>query len=303
MAGHIAVLSNPHAGKGRGRAAADAAIDHLRSAGAQVRVYAGSSAAETALLARTALDEHPRVLIVVGGDGTLSGVLPVVVGRDTPIALVPAGTGNDFARALGIPRKSPHSAAALALTGHPCRVDVGEVRSAVGVSLFLTVAALGFDARVSDRTNRLRWPRGRARYYLALLIELARLRPVSFYVGNDGAPPAQQPGTLLAVGNTASYGGGMRICPHATAQDGQLDLVHVSPLARLRLLLLFPLLLQGRHLSRPEVTARRVSQVTVSAPDLVVYADGERVAEATCTITSLPAALTVMVPAGTVEAS
>lgn len=211
MAGHIAVLSNPHAGKGRGRAAADAAIDHLRSAGAQVRVYAGSSAAETALLARTALDEHPRVLIVVGGDGTLSGVLPVVAGRDTPIALVPAGTGNDFARALGIPRKSPHSAAALALTGHPCRVDVGEVRSAVGVSLFLTVAALGFDARVSDRTNRLRWPRGRARYYLALLIDspacvlcpfpLATMAPRPLTSQAHSSPSAIPPATVAVCGS------------------------------------------------------------------------------------------------------
>lgn len=298
MGTHIAVLSNPFAGKGRGEQAAAAAIARLRHEGAQIRTYAGTSAAQTAELAAQALREDPAALVVVGGDGTLSGILSEVTAHSVPVVLVAAGTGNDLARALKLPRDDPGAAAVLALQGVPRVVDVGEVHSVLGTRLFLTVAALGFDAKVSDRTNRLRWPRGVLRYYLALVIELLRLRPVAFRVSVDGEALHDAPGTLIAVGNTASYGGGMPVCAGAAADDGMLDIVHVRPLTRLRLIRLFPLLLQGRHLTRPEVSHRRARRVEVAAPDLVVYADGERVGAGTCTIDLWAGALTVMVPSG-----
>ena len=292
--GHIAVLANPFAGKGRGRVAAERAIAHLRSRGADVRAYAGHSAAETLALTTQALAEEPDVLVVIGGDGTLSAILDVVCGSSVPVALVAAGTGNDLARALGLPRHDPGAAAEVALTGIVRRIDVGEVRTRDRVERFLTVAALGFDAKVSDRTNRLRWPHGALRYYLALVIELVRLRPLPFTVAVDGGTPVTALGTLVAVGNTASYGGGMPVCVGALPDDGMLDLVEVAQIGRMRLLRLFPLLLSGTHLSRGEVRHRRVRTVTVSAPGLVVYADGERLGEDECTITLRPAALRVM---------
>ncbi|MCT1479068.1 diacylglycerol kinase family protein [Microbacterium sp. p3-SID336] len=294
--GHIALLSNPQAGKGRGRRMTDEAVAHLRGRGATVRVYSGVSATETRRLAVRALDEQPDVLVVVGGDGTLAGILEVLCAAGTPLTLVAAGTGNDLARALHLPRGDAAAAAELALTGMPRAIDVGEVRTRERRSLFLTVVALGFDARVSDRTNRLRWPAGALRYYLALLIELVRLRPLDYTVAVDGAAPTAAPGTLVAVGNTASYGGGMPVCPGAAPDDGRLDVVRVAPLGRVRLLALFPLLLRGRHLSRPEVTHARAQTVTVAAPGLVIYADGERLGEASCTVSVRPGALTVMTP-------
>lgn len=296
MAEHIAVLANPFSGKGRGGSAAEAAVRHLRARGAEVRAYAGASAADTARLAVTALADAPRALVVVGGDGTLSGVLDTVCAASVPVVLVAAGTGNDLARALDLPRRDAARAAELALTGVPRSIDVGEVRSARGTRKFLTIAALGFDAKVSDRTNRLRWPHGALRYYLALLIELARLRPMDFTLAVDGEPATRSPGTLIAVGSTSSYGGGMPVCVGALPDDGLLDVVHVAPLTRLRLLRLFPLLLRGTHLRRSEVAHRRARTVTVSAPGLVVYADGERIGEDECTIAVLPSAFTMLVP-------
>ncbi|WP_101845573.1 diacylglycerol/lipid kinase family protein [Zhihengliuella sp. ISTPL4] len=292
--GHIAVLSNPLSGKGRGRRIAEEALEYLRRRGADVRVYVGESAADTRRLAQTAVDAEPDGLVVVGGDGTLSGILAVVCAAAVPVTLVPAGTGNDLARALGLPRTDVPEAVELALTGAPRAVDVGEVRTTTGTSLFLTVAALGFDARVSDRTNRLRWPSGVLRYYLALLIELIRLRPLDFTIRADDGPMTPARGTLVAVGNTASYGGGMPVCVGAAPDDGALDVVAVGPLGRIRLLRLFPLLLRGTHLARPEVQHLRARTVTVSAPGLVAYADGERVGEESCTISVRAGALTVM---------
>lgn len=301
MADHIAVLSNPFAGKGRGGREADAALAHLRGRGADIRVFSGDSAASSRVLAAQALGEDPRVLVVVGGDGTLSAILDMVCAAAVPVALVPAGTGNDLARALGLPRHDPVAAAEVALSGVSRAIDVGEIRTEERVAPFLTIAALGFDAKVSDRTNRLRWPHGVLRYYLAVVIELLRLRPMEFTVSLDGSDPVAAPGTLVAVGNTASYGGGMPVCAGASADDGLLDLVQVAPLSRRRLLRLFPLLLRGTHLTRREVVHRRVRSVRVSAPGLVVYADGERLGEDDCTIGIRPAALTVLVPATTEE--
>jgi diacylglycerol kinase (ATP) len=296
VAAHIAVLANPFSGKGKGLRAAEDAVTHLRSRGADVRTYAGASAADTARLAAVALAEAPAVLVVVGGDGTLAGILDAVCASSVPVALVAAGTGNDLARAIGLPRGDAAAAAELALTGRPRAIDVGEVRTTSGSRRFLTIAALGFDAKVSDRTNRLRWPHGALRYYLALLIELARLRPMDFQLAHDGEPSVSTPGTLIAVGSTSSYGGGMPVCIGAVPDDGLLDVVHVAPLGRMRLLRLFPLLLRGTHLARREVTHRRARSVVVSAPHLVVYADGERIGEDACTISVLPAAVTMMVP-------
>lgn len=151
---------------------------------------------------------------------------------------------------------------------------------------------------MSERTNALRHPRGRARYHLALLIELVRLRPTDFQVQIDDEVGERWPGTLLAVGSTSSYGGGMPICIGAEPDDGQLRVVHVAPLGRLRLIRLFPLLLRGAHLARREVTVRQATRVHVSAPDLIVYADGERVGTGECTIGIRPGAVTIMMPEG-----
>lgn len=296
----VAVLVNPVSGRGRGRDAADAAIARLRELGAEVVAYVGGSVEQSRQLVADALASRPAALVIIGGDGTLSTLLDALVGSDVPIALVPAGTGNDFARAIGVPVGSAHAAGAaeLALRGEPRRIDVGRVETAAGSRHFLTVAALGFDARVSDRTNRLRWPRGRARYYLALLTELAQLRPVPFRIAVDDGAARLLPGTLIAIGNTGSYGGGMPICPEALPDDGQLDVTHVGPLSRRRLLRLFPLLLAGRHLERPEVTSMRASRVSVDAPGLIAYADGERVGTGAVTVTLRAGVLTMLVPAG-----
>ncbi|MFB4351404.1 diacylglycerol kinase family protein [Microbacterium sp. CR_7] len=296
MASHVAVLSNPFAGKGRGRGITDAAVSRLRERGAGIRAYSGTTAAETRELARTALAARPDALVVVGGDGTLSGIIDDVIAAGVPVVLVPAGTGNDLARALDLPRQDPIAAVDLAFDGIPRTIDVGEVHSGDRSAAFLTVAALGFDAKVSERTNRLRWPHGALRYYLALVIELARLRPLAFSVAVDGGATEERPGTLVAVGNTPSYGGGMPVCLGADPTDAMLDLIEVAPLGRLRLLRLFPSLLRGTHLRRTEVRQRRVRSVVVRAPGLVVYADGERLGEDECTITVRPRALTLIVP-------
>lgn len=293
----LVLIVNPEAGKGRAAHAGVEAEDALRAAGAEVTVLAGRTAEQTRALARDAVQAAPDGIVVVGGDGTLTGIVDVLAEGGHPVTLVPAGTGNDLARALRLPTDA-RAAARAAVDGAPKRIDLGVISSRGAERRFLTVAALGFDAKVSERTNTLRHPRGPLRYYAALAIELLRLRPTAFRVSIDGEKDGLRPGTLLAVGNTSSYGGGMPMCAGALPDDGQLDVVHVAPLGRLRLLRLFPLLLRGTHLRRPEVRHRRARHVRVSAPDLIAYADGERVGAGECSISILPAAFTVMIPEG-----
>lgn len=256
----------------------------------------GESASEAASLLGELLADEPDAVVVVGGDGTLSALAEPLVSGHTPVVLVPAGTGNDLARALGIPRDAPEDAAEAALSGSTRHIDVGAIAAVDGVHLFLTIAALGFDAKVSERTNRLRYPRGRARYFLAIAIEVLRVRAMRFRLGLDGEAEMDRPGTLIAIGNTASYGGGMPMCIGADPADGLLDVVHVAPLSPLRLILLLPRLLAGTHVERPEAHRRRVQAVEVSAPDLIVYADGERIAHGACQVSVRPGALTMLIP-------
>lgn len=289
----IAVLVNPVAGRGRGARVGEAVVRRLQGHGVDVRVFSGATAAATKRLAAEAISAGPDALAVVGGDGTLSLILDEVIGRGVPIALVAAGTGNDLARALGLPLGV--EAVDLVLQDRIRHIDVGEAECEGRRAKFLTIAALGFDAHVAQRTNRMRWPRGPLRYYLALIIELVRLRPMPFVLTVDGVTE-RRAGILIAVGNTRSYGGGMPMCPDADPLDGALDITHVASIGRFRLVRLFPLLLRARHAERTEVTMLRCTSAEVSAPGLVAYADGEYLGEGTVRFTVLPGALPMLVP-------
>jgi diacylglycerol kinase (ATP) len=139
------------------------------------------------------------------------------------------------------------------------------------------VLACGFDSLVSDRANRLRWPRGRRRYDVAIVAELARLRPREVRLVLDGEE-LTVPVTLVAVGNTSSYGGAMRICPAAAPDDGCFDVTVVGPMTRTELVRTRPRLVDGTHVAHAAVTVHRATRVELSAPDITAYADGERIA-------------------------
>src|SRR6185437_5944241 len=156
-----------------------------------------------------------------------------VAGTSTPLGVVPAGTGNDQAREHGWPRKSPEDAVDVIVEGETKRIDLGRVETADGqVRLFGSVLASGFDSLVSDRTNRMRWPHGRARYNVAMLAEFAYLRPLPFVLTFADGSVIERELLLAAVGNTQSYGGGMRIAPGADPSDGVLDVTVVAAAPR-----------------------------------------------------------------------
>jgi diacylglycerol kinase (ATP) len=199
-----------------------------------------------------------------------------VAGTGTPLAVVPAGTGNDLALALGIPADAGAAARAAATdlaAGRSQPVDLGRAAG----RWWSTVLCCGFDSLVSDRANRLRWPRGRRRYDVAILAELARLRPREVRLVLDGEARTV-PATLVAVGNTFSYGGAMRICPDADPRDGCFDVTVVGPMNRRELVRNRSRLTAGTHVDLPAVTVHRARQVELASEGITAYADGERVA-------------------------
>jgi diacylglycerol kinase (ATP) len=288
----VAVLLSPSAGRGRARAAGDAVLAELRAGGLTPSVLDAVSRVDAEQRAAEAVAGGAGAVVAVGGDGAAHAALQAVAGTATPLAVVPAGTGNDLALALGVPRDpvgAARAAAADLRDGAVRTVDAGRT----GERWWATVLCCGFDSAVTDRANRLRWPRGPRRYDLAILAELARLRPHEVTLVLDGVR-STVPVTLVAVGNTCWYGAGMRICPGADPADGLFDVTVVGPLGRRELVRSRPLLTAGTHVDHPAVTVHRAARVELACDGGVsTYADGEPVAPLPAVAECVPGALHV----------
>ena len=289
----VAVLVSAAAGRGRARALEDTVLHQLRAAGLSPTVLAAPTGAEAEARARAAVTAGTAAVVAVGGDGTAHAALQAVAGTATPLGLVPAGTGNDLALALGVPADPGAAVRALAgdlRAGEARRLDAGRV----GDRWWATVLCCGFDSAVTDRANRLRWPRGRRRYDLAVLLELARLRPYGMTLRLDDGEPRTLPATMIAVGNTAWYGGGLEICPGADPADGLLDVTVVGPLTRRELVRARPRLADGTHVDSPSVQVFRAARVELGCPGVTTWADGEPVAPLPVVAECVRGALTVV---------
>jgi diacylglycerol kinase (ATP) len=288
----VAVLVSPAAGRGRAAGLAAEVLAAFGEAGFAPELLPAASAAEAEAQAAAAVAAGTRAVVAVGGDGTQHAALQAVAGTSTPLAPVPAGTGNDLVLALGVPRDPVAAARAAAedlKAGTTRTVDLGRT----GNRWWATVLCCGFDSAVTDRANRLRWPRGRRRYDVAVLAELARLRPRELTLVLDGESQTL-PITMVAVGNTAWYGGGMRICPGADPADGLFDVTVVGAISRLQLMRTKPRLTSGTHVDHPAVSVFRASRVELSSPGVTTYADGEPVAPLPAVAECVPGALNVL---------
>lgn len=304
MSRRVAILVNPTAGRGAAAVAADRVFTRLVSAGVEVDLVRGTDAADARERLHQVLDDGPDTLVVVGGDGLVHLAVQEIADSGVALAIVPSGTGNDIARSFGIDR-DPAAAVDAVLDGTPVPTDVVRI-TATGVVASrwcLGVACAGFDSRINARANRMRRPRGPSKYTIALLSEIRDIAPIPLRVTVDGVAETR-PSLLVAVGNTAYYGGGMAICAGADPADGLLDVIHVEAMRRDRVLRLFPRLFGGSHLTLPYVHRRQGRVVTVSIADDAwpgavppVYADGEDAAALPVTLTVVPGALRIHRPA------
>ena len=292
------VAVNPTSGRGRGARWGREAVQLLRERGVDVRVMIAESAECLEQQCADALREGSDGLVVVGGDGMAHLGVNLAAAAGVPLGIVPAGTGNDFARHLELPRGDVPAAVDVVLHGITRTVDLGRLEESG--RRFACVLSTGFDAAVNARANRLGWPSGRSRYHVAMVAELRAFRPTPLVVEVDGVSHEHR-AMLVAVGNARSYGGGMRICPGADLTDGLLDVTVVDEISVLELLRLFPRVYSGRHVDHPQAYVYRGARVTVrpAAPGEVstpAFADGEQVSTLPVTATCEPGALQVRVP-------
>ena len=291
MSRQVALLVNPTAGKGRGARLIAPIGAVLRDGGVEVEVVVGRNGDEAFDLLRDRVARGVDGVVAVGGDGLVNIALQVLGGTHVPLGIVPAGSGNDIARALGLDPTRPDAAAGHVVAGRTRSIDLGRASG----RWFAGVLGSGFDSMVNERANRMAWPNGRSRYNLAIVAELRTFRPVPFVLDLDGER-WETPAMLVAVGNGSSYGGGMRVCPDARLDDGLLDVTVVGPISTVEFVRVFPRVYAGTHVHHPAVTVRRARQVGLAASGVTAYADGERVAVLPVRCEAVPGALTVHAP-------
>ena len=296
MSQRVALIVNPTSGKGTGRRLGAETRRLLEDAGHDVLDVSGDSYPQARDRARDAVAGGVDTVVVVGGDGMVHLGVNLCAGTSTRLAVVAAGTGNDFARNLRLPVHDARAAVGLLSSGQTRSIDVGRVRQDVaGEAWFGGVLGAGFDAVVTARAHRMRWPRGQMRYNLAVLRELPVFRPIPYAVELDGRR-IETRAMLVAVANTTSFGGGMRVCPGADVTDGYLDVMIVHALSIPSFLRVFPKVYSGTHTTHPAVEMHRARRVRLEASGIHSQADGELFADLPIDAEVVPGALRVVTP-------
>ncbi len=300
----LIVAINPGSAAGGKKAVGPIVVQGLRDMGHDVTELQEKSYQDLLTKARAAIATEPDGFVVVGGDGMVNLGANMVAGTDVPLGIISAGTGNDTARSLNLPfDDTTASLAALgsALQHAPRVIDAAIMRFADPVTgepterWFACALSAGFDASVNERANRMKNPKGPSRYIIALVIELAKLKPYHYTLTLDGKA-TQVDANMVSIGNGVSLGGGMLITPDAKLDDGLLDVLVVRPLSRFNFLRIFPSVFKGTHVTRKEVTIERARTVRIEGEGVVITGDGESVGPAPVDVELVPGALRVLAP-------
>jgi diacylglycerol kinase (ATP) len=271
--GAVRVIVNPMSGRGRGATLLPA----IRAAFAAVGVEGievSNAAGEEQALAERALAEGATTLVAVGGDGTWSNVANAILAAraDCRLALLAAGTGNDFAKTLGAPVHDPAATARLVVEGGDTRVDVGRIEG----RYFLNIAGFGFDIAVIEDCERNPWLKKGSGYILSALRQLIGYPGVEIEVGSPHGVRARARHMMLIVANARHFGGSFHIAPRAELADGLLDAISIldaSPLGRIGL---FVATTKGTHVANRRVIAEQAERFTLRFPAAPAYeTDGE----------------------------
>ena len=292
----VLLIVNPAAGRRSRRDVAGEAAAAFWSGGWEVGQRETTGPEATRALAREGAAEGFDAVFACGGDGTLSEVVGGLLDTGVPAGIIPAGTGNDFARTLGVPL-DPAAAAESYLCGRAGPLDLLCVDG--GRLWAINVMGVGFDARAARRVNaRSRVTGGSLAYLTGVAAELAANRPTVVRVTVDGER-WEGPVLLVAVANARSYGAGMMIAPQAEIDDGLLDLVVVEHLSRTAFAVNFPRVMRGTHLSLPIVHIWRASKVIIETNEpSPVLIDGDLKGETPLTVEVAPGRGRIWRPGG-----
>jgi diacylglycerol kinase (ATP) len=279
-----------------------AAIFGLGSSAKDLKPFQGDS---HWLIGMPASSTEADAVLIFGGDGTIHRHLAQLVKLGLPVLVVPCGSGNDFARALGLRSVRDSVAAWKKLTsgsGNVRAIDLGVISTNASTHYFCCVAGVGLDAEVARRANRLpRWVRGHGGYALSLPAALLGFAPLPMTLmepnqAGDWKLRSEKPTVVAAFANAPAYGGGMKIAPRAQLDDGQLDICLVTDIDRFKLFCLFPTVYFGRHLKMADVEYFQANRLRLETGyPLDVYADGEFVCRTPIEVSVETQALQVVV--------
>ena len=290
MSRRFALLANPAARGGRALEELPAVEEELTRLGAEYRLVKTHSLDHACSEARTA-SETGEVVASIGGDGLAGRLAGVLRGTDTPLAIIPAGRGNDYARVLGIP-KDLRQATRLAVEGKERLVDVALANGRP----YLGIASLGFDSDANRIANDSKLVKGNLVYLYAALRALAAWRHATFAITIDGDESTVR-GWSVAVANSKAYGGGMFLVPHAELDDGRLDIFTSGATSKATFLRDLPKVFKGAHVDNPAVSFATGEVVRIEADrPFTVYADGDPIAELPLEVRIEPRSLRVIAP-------
>ena len=291
MADDICVLVNPAAGRGRARRMLP---EIQRSFGRLVEETLG--AGDEVRLTHQALAGGAQVIVCVGGDGTATKVADTLVRESSncALAVVPCGTGNDFAKTLGLERCGPAEIADIVALGDAKRIDVGRADG----HYFLNSCGFGFDASVLEASRSVRFLKGDAVYIYSALLQLFTYRGVD--VSLDHAPERERL-LMVTVSNGQYLGGAFKIAPTAAVNDAKLDVVYVGDCSVAQRVRLFAAAMRGTHVGLPMVRTEKVERLLLeftAAPDMEVDGELRRAKSARVEIECVPSALSVIAAPG-----
>lgn len=295
----LGIAINPVAGRARGKVVGQEVLALLSKTDHVVTDLSGATLEQATSNIKAAIAANSiDVLILVGGDGMAHLGVNVCAGTNVPMALVPGGTGNDAAGILGMPLANTSESVRLILAGlnNPRSIDALKVAHDGVVSWALGSASAGFDALVNARANKMVWPKGPNRYYVAMLLELASFKPIKYRSIIDGTPRDFE-AMLCVVSNTGVFGGGMLVVPNASVTDGILDILLVKKMSRIKFVTIFPRVYKGTHVTDKDVEIVRASKISIAASGMPIYSDGEYVGKAPFEAEVVASALKVIAPA------
>ena len=264
------IIINPASGGGKNQEIARQITAMLAERGEEARVFATECEGDGDRQARLALESGCDAVICVGGDGTLSEVVDAMANSGKTLYIVPNGTGNDFARAFGLP-KDPMAAFAAQLDGVEANVDCGSLNGRA----FINVSGSGFDVEVLRKTEELKkiYP-GEQAYTKAVLAVLSSYKPSEIEISIDGGAFKSYSATIIEVSNGRYFGGGMLVAPKASFQDGVFDVVIVDRVPGMLIPFLLPLFKLGLHVHLPIGHVIRAKELVMRMKDMVINIDG-----------------------------
>jgi len=270
-----ALVINPVSGQGQGTTVGTYVAGYLNQHKVEFTIVTGNSSVAIADHLKIFIVKNPDCsgVIAVGGDGLMHIILQILVPAQIPVALIPAGTGNDFVRTLGWDLEDVDIELNKIITTKPVAVDLGLVDG----EWFGAILSTGFDSIVNEKANTMQWPKGPMKYNAAIAIELPRFKPRHYEITLDDRTISTE-AMLIAVANGRSYGGGMLVCPNAQINDGLFDVMVLHPVSKIEFMKVFPRVFAGKHVSHPAVEIVRSKNVSIESK-AVAYADGERIGQ------------------------